>query len=336
MNITVILCTFNRCTCLAKALGSVAASVLPSSVQWEVLVVDNNSSDRTREVVEGFCYRYPGRFRYLFEGHQGKSYALNAGIREARGDVLVFLDDDATVESLWLHNLTAALSNGEYAGAGGRILPAQTFSPPRWLALDGPYDPGGILYAHLDLGDEPRELDRAPYGTNMAFRKEVFEKYGGFRTDLGPRPGCEIRNEDTEFGRRLMAAGERLRYEPSAVVYHDVSEERVKKDYFLGWWFDYGTSRIRETGMRPAMWGIPRHYFRILKTVGYALPFVLGWTVALDPKWRFYCKCRTWYAAGQAVEIYRMSHGEEAEGGESRKRHNECAVVDVTRGGPRT
>ena len=67
MNVTVIICTYNRCQSLAKALGSVASSVLPDSVEWEVLVVDNNSKDQTPEVVDGFSRRHPGRFRYLFE-----------------------------------------------------------------------------------------------------------------------------------------------------------------------------------------------------------------------------------------------------------------------------
>lgn len=112
MNITVILCTYNRCESLAKALESAAALRLPESVEWEVLVVDNNSTDQTREVVEAFCRRHTGRFRYLFERQQGKSYALNAGIREAGGNVLAFTDEDVTVEPPWLKNLTAALHDG--------------------------------------------------------------------------------------------------------------------------------------------------------------------------------------------------------------------------------
>ena len=77
----------------------------------------------------------------------------------------------------------------------------------------------------------------------------MFEKYGGFRTDLGPRPGSEIRSEDTEFGWRLLAAGERLRYEPSAVVYHSVSGESASdKQYFLAWWFD--KARAEHSGIR--------------------------------------------------------------------------------------
>src|SRR5215471_9795294 len=99
MRITVILCTYNRCESLSTALESVAVSQLPPSISWEVLIVDNNSSDRTREVVEEFSHRYPGRFRYAFEPRQGKSYALNVGVREAKGDVLAFMDDDVTVEA---------------------------------------------------------------------------------------------------------------------------------------------------------------------------------------------------------------------------------------------
>jgi glycosyltransferase involved in cell wall biosynthesis len=132
MDITVILCTFNRCATLAKALSSVAASALPESVQWEVLVVDNNSTDRTRAVVEEICSRHPGRFRYLFEARQGKSYALNTAVQTALGDLLAFVDDDVTVEPTWLHKLSAALQDSKWAGVGGRILPEEAFSPPHW------------------------------------------------------------------------------------------------------------------------------------------------------------------------------------------------------------
>jgi len=98
MRITVILCTHNRCQSLATALRSVAASLLPPSVEWEVLVVDNNSCDQTREIVEEFCRQYPTRFCYLFEPKKGKSEALETGLRAARGDIVAFMDDDVRVE----------------------------------------------------------------------------------------------------------------------------------------------------------------------------------------------------------------------------------------------
>jgi glucosyl-dolichyl phosphate glucuronosyltransferase len=305
MNISVILCTYNRCQSLAKALDSVANSTLPNSIEWEVLVVDNNSSDQTRRVAEEFCLKYPNRFRYLFEAKQGKSYALNTAIRESQGNVLAFMDDDVTVEPLWLRNLTSSLDGPEWTGAGGRILAAHDFPAPTWLPLQGPYNMGGML-ALFDFGEKAGQLDSPPFGTNMAFRKEMFEKYGGFRTDLGPCPGSEIRNEDTEFGRRLMAAGERFRYEPSAVVYHAVPEERLTKKYFLAFWFDCGRADIRELERRPDIWSIPWPYLTMLKHVLVLAPLrMLQWLGAFDHQLRFYRKCWVWLTCGQIVEIHR-------------------------------
>jgi glycosyltransferase involved in cell wall biosynthesis len=305
MSITVIVCTYNRCDSLAKTLASAAALRVPESVEWEVLVVDNQSRDRTCEVVKEFCGRYPGRFRYLFEPRPGKSYALNSGIREARGTVLAFMDDDVTVEPSWLTNLTATLHSGEWAGAGGRILPDKSFSPPRWLSLKD--SRGRYMLAPLalfDLGAGPGQLAEPPFGTNMAFRKEMFEKYGGFRTDLGPRPGSEIRNEDTEFGARLLAKGERLRYEPSAVVYHSVSEDRVQKKYYLDWWFAKGRADIRQFGVPTNAWcvlGIPSYLFRRLAMGS------LRWMITFDPPGRFHSKLAVWGKAGEIVECYRQA-----------------------------
>jgi len=309
VRISVILCTYNRHLYLRKVLDSIAGSVVPETVDWEVLVVDNNSSDQTPEVAKEFAVRYPGRFRYVFEPQQGKSYALNSGIRESRGDVLAFVDDDVKVEQTWLWNLTRALDDGAWAGAGGRTLLAEAFSPPRWLSLSGPHNLGGVLAALFDLGDEPCALDAPPYGANMAFRKEMFEKYGPFRTDMGPSADREIPrpNEDTEFGRRLMAARERLRYEPSAIVYHPVPRNRIQKDYFLTWWFDYGRAAVRETGRRPDILGIQRRYWSVAKIAGAVLTVrVLKWTLNPIPSKRFFCKCFVWMTAGQIAEIYRQ------------------------------
>jgi len=307
MKITVILCTYNRCQTLANALDSVALTKFSDPVEWEVLVVDNNSNDQTRDVVEDYCRRYPSRFRYLFEGQQGKSCALNAGIRASDGDVIAFMDDDVTVDPMWLQNLTAPLQNGDWAGVGGRTLPAQPYSLPRWLAMEGPYEMGGIVAAVFDLGDKPGKLDRPPFGTNMAFQKKMFDRYGLFRTDLGPRPGSEIRNEDTDFGRRLMSAGERLRYEPSAIVYHPVLEHRIQKGYLLAWWFDYGRARVREWERGPDIWGISRRCFTFFKLIGTVLPVsTLGWMAAWNPQRRFYRKCWVWVTTGQILEIYRQ------------------------------
>jgi len=315
VDISVILCTFNRCQSLAMTLECVAAQSLPASVEWEVLVVDNNSADQTRAVVEDYCSRYPGRFRYLFEPQPGKSNALNAGIREARGGVLAFLDDDVTVELTWLQNLTADLRSGECAGAGGRILPQGDLSLPRWLSFERSYWRGTL--ALFDPGTEPGILKDPPFGTNMAFQRKMFEKYGCFRTDLGPSPCPEIPrpSEDTEFGRRLMAAGEQLRYQPSALVHHPVPEQRLRKEYFLAWWFDKGRSDLRELGFPPkTRWfvgGIPVYLFRRLAV------WVLLWMIAVQPSDRFYRRTRVRWLVGQIVESRRWRRSPGADGNAS-------------------
>ncbi|MGC1424657.1 MAG: glycosyltransferase [Terracidiphilus sp.] len=298
MDITVILCTYNRCDGLASALESVAVSRLPHSVSWEVLVVDNNSTDRTREVVERFVSRYPGRFRYAFEPHPGKSHALNSAIRHTNARILAFMDDDVQVEPDWLRMLTRIFDDPAYAGAGGRILPESEFTPPAWLETSARYALAPL--AMFDLGPAAGRLREPPFGTNMAYRKEVFARYGDFRRDLGPQPGSEIRSEDTEFGMRLLQGGEHLWYEPAAVVHHSISRSRITRQYFLKWWFDKARGDIREHGIPPQtrwyVFGIPLYLIRRL------IVWALRWLLAFRPGVRFSAKLNLWMVVGAIKE----------------------------------
>jgi len=304
MKITVILCTFNRCELLANALESLARSVVPAGVDWDVLVVDNNSTDRTADVIKSFCKQYPTRFSYLFEPLAGKSNALNAGIRESRCDVLAFTDDDVVVEPTWLQNVTRAV-DGTYAGVGGRILPEQTFSPPDWIPSDDRHALAPLAVFDPAIAVGP--MDQPPYGANMAYDRRVFEKYGGFRTDLGPQAGSKNpqKSEDSEFGQRLLALGERLRYEPSAVVYHTVPPHRVQKKYFLDWWYDKARADIHVRGIPEGSgWsvaGVPLVLFRRLAV------WTLRWVVTFQPRKRFACKVKVWINLGEIRECYRLS-----------------------------
>jgi glycosyltransferase involved in cell wall biosynthesis len=311
-DISVILCTYNRCENLAKALDSLAGTVMPPAMTWEIFVIDNNSSDCTAEVVEQFQSRYPGRFHYIFEPSQGKSFALNTGIKAAKGNVLAFIDDDVVASSSWLQNLTADILAGTCSGAGGKILLDPNFVPPTWLPVEGPFSVAGML-AVFDLGNQPRALDRPPFGTNMAFLRAMFDKYGLFRTDMGPAPGSEIRNEDVEFCRRLMNGGEILRYEPDAIVYHAVPERRRTQEYFLQFWFDHGRAVIREGGVRPAVLGVPRRYLSIVKAAFWSVPLsAVRWLLASDARTRFYRKGWLWMLAGQISEWSHASSSKDA------------------------
>lgn len=303
MDISVVLCTYNRCKNLQTALESALAQTLPGSAEWEILVVDNNSTDRTREVAESFRSRNGSRVRYVFEPRQGKSYALNAGIREARGGVIAFMDDDVKVAPDWLQNLAAAMHNSECAGVGGRVIPEWNGPAPRWLSPTAWYAAGPLV--QFDRGENSSDLREAPLGTNMAFRKSAFEKYGDFHVELGPRPGSEIRGEDSEFGDRLLAAGERLKYEPSAIVYHPVPENRLRKEFFLAWWFHKGESEIRQLGVRPGTKyyaaGMPLYLIRRL------LVWSARWQRSLTQLKRFSNKLHVWYLLGQISECRRQS-----------------------------
>src|SRR5438445_13640762 len=120
MDLSVILCTWNRAGNLAEALASIDACVVDPEIQWEVLVVDNNSTDETRAISESFIQKNPRRFRYLFERRQGKSFALNSGIEKAEGKIIAFTDDDLTVDANWITEIIELFRTQNCAGIGGK------------------------------------------------------------------------------------------------------------------------------------------------------------------------------------------------------------------------
>ena len=309
MNVSIVLCTYNRCQTLKRALESVAALQMPKTVSWHILIVDNNSKDETRKVAESFCLRDPEHFRYVFEPQQGKSNALNRGVREASGDILAFIDDDVTVEPDWLFELTKPLADGQWAGTGGRVFLPEGFSPPDWIAPEGHHSLLSIL-ANFDMGPEPCVLSKPPIGNNMAFRKAVFNSYGLFRTDLGPKPGSEIRHEDTEFASRVMKDGGKILYVPSAVVHHEVEERRLKKKYFLAYHFAWGRALIRERGPRRPLGIIPRSWISISERTLHMFPLKVWWWIReSDSQKRFFNKCHAWATAGEIFELFEAITG---------------------------
>jgi glucosyl-dolichyl phosphate glucuronosyltransferase len=300
--ITVILCTYNRAHSLGKTLESVVAQSMPPSLQWELLVVDNNSTDSTPEVVKEFERRYPQLVRYTFEPNQGISFARNNGVESGRGQILAFIDDDETADPEWLQNLTAHLLSGDWCGSGGRVVAQWNGCPPRWVSSKNSFICGPL--AMFDPDTKGDQLIEPPFGANMAFRREVFEQFGCFRTDLGRSGKGLLSGEDTEFGRRVMASGARLRYEPRAITNHPVEESRVRKRYFLLWWFNKGRTDVREYGVASHRWSLFGVPIRLLR---YAAVEAVRWVIAGNPCERFVCLLKMWTYAGQAFESHRQS-----------------------------
>jgi len=310
MDITVIICTWNRSKALAGVLTSLEASVVPAGIDWEVLVVDNNSSDDTRAICELFIEKTPRRFRYLFEGKQGKTNALNAGIEQAEGELLALTDDDVTVDPHWVAAIYDAFREFDCAAIGGRIVPVWNCQKPSWVSLDGPFHHtgyGGIV--HFDKGDSPSVLSKTTVvGANMALRKSVVEKYGPYRSDLN-RINDLLGGEDTEYCWRLLRAGERVVYVPQAVVYHPVEAYRTTRKYIQSFAFHYGRWTVR-VGEIPEgtkrYFGVPRYLFPIaLKRWG-------RWMASIGTKRRFFNKLELCHTLGQMVESKRWTKSRQA------------------------
>lgn len=310
MDVTVIICTWNRSKSLAKVLASLEASVVPPQIQWEVLVVDNNSKDHTHDVCETFIARNPGRFRYLFAAQQGKSNALNAGIQNAAGEILAFTDDDVTVDEHWVAEIYDAFQKHDCAAVAGRIIAQWNCKQPAWIDLDGPFRHvafGAIV--RFEKGDAPCLLKETAAGANMALKRTVVDKYGLFRADLSGnhadrrRLGELLGGEDTEYCRRLLNAGERLMYAPQAKVSHPVEEHRLEKGYLQRFAFYYGRYATRMGGIPEIVkcyFGIPRYLFPV------ALKNFAKWATSFRVKRRFFYRLELFHNFGEMIEGKRL------------------------------
>src|SRR5215471_339532 len=129
MDCSVIIATYNRARLLRQTLDSLRAQVLAAHLDWEIVVVDNNSNDETRRVVESFARQDGVQIRYLFERRQGKSFALNTALPISRGEILAFTDDDITPRQDWLQTTLGAIRSGELDGIGGKVLPRWGVEP---------------------------------------------------------------------------------------------------------------------------------------------------------------------------------------------------------------
>ena len=232
MHASIIVCTYNRAESLRHTLECLAALQSPDNYDWEVIVVDNNSNDQTHQVVKDFSSVFPC-LRYEHEQQQGLSYARNHGIKSAKGDILLFTDDDVCPEPDWLETIMTSMSRYDCDACGGYIAPTWETPPPSWLTERF----HGFLAIKMDSNDayQVTTVKDAPFGANMAFRRRVFEQVGEFDTSRG-RKGAELASgEDGEMFERMLAAGMKIMYLPDAKVHHRVEAFRATKKYFRRW-----------------------------------------------------------------------------------------------------
>jgi len=254
MTISVAICTWNRCESLEKTLERMAAMSVPD-FQWELLVVNNNGTDRTNQVCEQFIGRLP--IRLLQEPTPGQSYARNLAIREAKGDQIAWTDDDVLVDANWLTEIARAFPTHEADFVFGPSEPEWSGAVPDWYSnrLRG-------NFAVLDYGPSAfvvSSKDQPFYGLNFAGTRSAHEELGMFRTDFGLKGKEGGVGEDVDLFERAFKRGMRVVYEPSIRVRHMIPAARATKAY-----------------QRRHIWRVNRTYYRHLGEMFPAVPWFLG------------------------------------------------------------
>jgi glycosyltransferase involved in cell wall biosynthesis len=199
-----------------------------NDVKYEILIVDNNSQDETKLVVEGYL-RYP-ECKYIFEPKQGLSVARNRGVHESKGDIIAFLDDDVIVDKFWLKRLEECYQETNADAVGGRAYLIMENDPPEWL---GPVF--RTILSEVDFGDD-RQVSETGYGLwglNLSFRRSALNEAGGFDEKLGRNGNQLIGAEESVLLERLSIQNKLIVYEPKAIVGHIIGAERLEWDYFL-------------------------------------------------------------------------------------------------------
>ncbi|MDP2654695.1 MAG: glycosyltransferase family 2 protein [Candidatus Omnitrophota bacterium] len=232
--ISIVVCTYNRAEVLKVTLDGLLRQEVHGAFDYEILVIDNNSTDHSKSVVEEFIPRSGGKMKYFFQPVQGKSESLNMAVPLAKGDIVAFTDDDVVLSPSWLYELYQCFAEHGCDGVGGRVLPIYPEGTPVWVR-ENPHQVAGAVVIY-DHGEGVREFDQTMelfIGANYAFHREVFDHCGMFRTDLRYN-GVHI-GEDREFIRRLIKTGKVLYYCGKAVVWHPVDLKRLRFRPMVRW-----------------------------------------------------------------------------------------------------
>jgi len=298
--LSIIIASFNRCKSIKDTLDSILKQQSDGNFDYECIVVDNNSKDSTKEILESCIPKFNGKLKYLFESRQGKSFALNLAIKEAKGEIIIFTDDDVIVDKSWLNNFFLTFEKNNCDAVCGRIMPLFNGFTPNWVKknIDLLYGaPGPIII--YDYGIDTYKYNRNKmmpfFGGNMAFKKELFNSCGYFRTDLGPGSGTSGKEgEEIEFLKRVEKNSDNLYYCGNALVWHKVDNKRTSLRFITKCWIDCGKCAVaRECNNNldrvTFCFGFPRYLIREIIEDSISLIFVIFSMRKILKKWRKIC-----------------------------------------------
>lgn len=294
VRISAIICTLNRADYLRKAIKSLVEQTLAKE-NYEILVVDNGSTDNTKQiVVEEFAY--VPNLRYIYEPIMGLSQARNTGLAQSEGDYIAYLDDDAIASPQWLEKIVEVFETvkPQPGCVGGKIDPIWEAPRPNWLS-----DTLMIYLTTLDYSKTPVNLNDTPCrlpGANISFPKELIKQIGGFQVELGRRGNNLLSSEEFLVQQQLIEQGYSCFYHPEIAVSHHVPTSRLNQNFFISrlYWEGISKAIVQLHGTSPSK----------LKRLRMSLPLALR--LCRSPKKivnlalptnspnRFTRKCSTW------------------------------------------
>jgi glycosyltransferase involved in cell wall biosynthesis len=302
--VTVALCTYNRAETLRRTLAGLARQDYPPDCH-EILVIDNRSTDATAAVIAAFAdARVPPR--RVLEPEQGLDHARNRAIAEARGEIILFGDDDILVPGDWITRMAAPFAadlDHRLGAVGGEVIPVFPEGVPAWVA--GWHAP---LAFRRDAGPLPPE--HTPMGANLAFPRRVFAELGGFHTALDRTGARYFSGGDSEMIRRVRAAGLTVWFVPEAAVQHQMPASRTTFRYAARHAFDSARSRVIDRAGRPGAraYLLSRIPGNAAKAAGFALLALLN-LLLLRTGGAKQALVRAWRACGYLYQIPRSLAG---------------------------
>ena len=302
--LTVLIASRNGAKTLPEVLESFCALEQPKG-DWKLVIVDNNSSDQTRKVVSAFFSRLP--LVYLFEPTLGKNPALNRGLSEAEGDLVVFTDDDSVPRQDWLVRMRAMCdTNPGFDIFAGRVIPRWEKTPPDWILN---WVPLGCTFTVSN----PRLVEgpigpQYVFGPNMAVRKLCFDRGHRFSVKIGPRGKSYAMGSEAEFVQRLFRAGSRCWYSPDTIVEHLIDERHLNKSWVFrrAVLFGRGCMRLDFSDNPWTYESWPRLRRDLVRQVGeFTLELVYSAVIG-NPEALFRNRWELSFWYGQLVEAYKL------------------------------
>ena len=305
LKVSVAIPTYNRADFLRQTLAGLVAQQFPRE-HFEILVIDNNSNDHTAAVVAEFASARPAP-RYLHEPKQGLDHARNRAVGEARGEIVVFGDDDILVRPDWLAQMTAPFQAGtgttKIGAVGGEVIPVFPDGLPDWVR-----EWHAPLAFRTDAG--PLDARQSPMGANLAFPKWIFEQLGPFHTELDRAAGNYFSGGDSEMVRRVRAAGLEVWFAPAAAVEHQMPASRTTFRYAARHAFDSARSRVIDRASQPNTGGYFTSRFagNLLKALGLLVLALLS-TLCFQSGTAKQALVRAWRCCGYLYQIPRSLAG---------------------------